>query len=212
MTTNDTPLPSPPEEAGIPACPQKPWMTDEELECFRKWIPKGGAALEFGMGGSTRFFFENGIDRLNSVESDPAWVKTMAHDPFLAFFIRKKRLILHCADIGPVRELGLPLTGPNLSWLTYHQNIWRFIDTKPLKLILIDGRFRLACACQALLRCSHQTPLLIHDFSTRPEYHAILEFTDVLDSAGTSVVLRQKQDVDFRALALVLQDAQFEPL
>lgn len=212
MTTNDTAQPSLPEEAGFPVCPQKPWMTDEELECFRKWIPKGKAALEFGMGGSTRFFFENGIARLDSVESDPAWVKAMVHDPFLAFFIRKKRLFLHYADIGPVREHGIPRTAPHPAWLAYHQSIWQSIDTNILKLILIDGRFRLACACQALLRCPQHPPLLIHDFSCRPEYHAILEFTDVLDSAGTTMVLRQKQDVDFRALALVLQNAQFEPL
>ena len=212
MTTNDTPRPVSPEEAGTPDCPRKPWMTDEELECFRKWIPQGKAALEFGMGGSTRFFFENGIARLDSVESDPSWLKAMAHDPFLAHFIRKKRLLLHYADIGPVRQHGLPRSMQHPSWITYHQSVWQSVDANTLALILIDGRFRLACACQALLRCTRRPPLLIHDFSGRPEYHAILEFTDVLDSAGTSVVLRQKQDVDFRALALVLQSAQFEPL
>ena len=187
-------------------------MSDDELECFRKWIPKGKAALEFGMGGSTRFFFENGVARLDSVESDPAWVKAMAHDPFLAHFIRKKRLFLHYANIGPVRKHGLPCSAPHPYWLAYHQGIWQSIDADTLALILIDGRFRLSSACQALLRCTRRPPLLVHDFSCRPEYHAILDFTDVLDSAGTSVVLQQKQDVDFRALALVLQNAQFDPL
>ena len=187
-------------------------MTDEEVECFRRWIPKGGAALEFGMGGSTRFFFENGIGRLNSVESDPTWVSALAGDPFLAFFIRKNRLTLHHADIGPVREHGLPLGNAQPRWLRYHQEIWNIITGNTLDMVLIDGRFRLACACQVLLHCPQFPPMLIHDFSCRPEYHAILAFTDVLDSAGTTAVLKQKPDADIRKAAILLQHTQFTPL
>ena len=209
--TKDATQPPPAEQATVPACPPKPWMTDEETECFRRWIPKGGAALEFGMGGSTRFFFENGIARLHSVESDPAWVAAMEQDPFFAFFIRKKRLFLQHADIGPVRQHGIPNSQPHPVWLRYHQQIWKSVDSERLNFILIDGRFRLACACQTLLRCPQRPPLLIHDFSCRPWYHAILTFVDVLESAGTSVVLQQKVDADIRKVALLLQYAQFDP-
>ena len=200
------------EHSGVPICPQKPWMTDEETECFRKWIPKSGVVLEFGMGGSTRLFCETGIARLDSVESDPAWVAAMAGDPFLAFFIRKNRLFLHHADIGPVREHGLPISQPHPGWLRYHQQVWESINADALDMVLIDGRFRLACACQVLLRCPQRPLLLIHDFSCRPHYHAILAFTDVKDSVGTTVVLRQKPDINIRKLALVLQYAQFDAL
>ena len=37
-----------------------PWMTENEVRLFARWIPLGCIALEFGSGGSTRFFFENG--------------------------------------------------------------------------------------------------------------------------------------------------------
>lgn len=206
---NTTPPPA--EQAGILACPQKPWMTDEELDCFLRWIPKGGTGVEFGMGGSTRAFFENGIALLHSVESDPAWVAAMARDPFLAFFIRKNRLYLHHADIGPVRQHGLPNSSPHPKWLTYHQQVWDSLNSATLDLVFIDGRFRLACACQAILRCAQRPPLLIHDFSCRPQYHPILEFADVLDQAGTTVVIQQKPDSDARKVALLLQRTQFDP-
>ena len=111
---------SPGLQDGIPTCPQKPWMTDEELECFLRWIPKAGLALEFGMGGSTRACFEAGVGRLYSVDSDPVWVEAMIRDPFLCFFIHKKRLSLYHADIGPVRQHGLPCGSPNITWLNYH--------------------------------------------------------------------------------------------
>lgn len=207
----DTTQPSVPEQAKVLLCPQTPWMTEEETKCFRNRIPRGGAALEFGMGGSTRFFFENGIGWLDSVESDPAWVATMGRDPFLAHFIRKKRLFLHHADIGPVRQHGLPDSQPHPVWLRYHQQIWQSVNSEKLDFILIDGRFRLACACQALLHCPQRPLLLVHDFSERPGYHAILAFADILESAGATVVLRQKPDADFRKLALLLQHAQFDP-
>jgi hypothetical protein len=186
-------------------------MSDEELECFCRWIPHSGKILEFGMGGSTRRFLESGIARLDSVESDPAWLSAMAKETFFKFFIRKKRLFPHYANIGPTRQHGLPCGSPNLTWLRYHRQAWTDIDAKSLDLVFIDGRFRLACACQTLLRCPQRPPIMIHDFSNRRQYHAILEYTDILDSAETMIVLKQKSDADFRKLGLLLQETQLYP-
>ena len=37
--------------------PAAPWMTESEIQLFARWLPFGCIALEFGVGGSTRFFF-----------------------------------------------------------------------------------------------------------------------------------------------------------
>lgn len=197
--------------SGTPVCPEAPHMSEEERQCFRKWIPKGGRALEFGMGGSTRFFLESGIGHLTSVESDPGWFSMMCSDPFCGFFMQKKRLVLLLADIGPVQDKnwGRPSLPVKVEWLRYHQEVWTHIAPETLDLILIDGRFRVACCCQALLRCPQNPPLLIHDFTQRPEYHVLLDFVDIIDAAGSIIVVRQKNDVDWKRLALLLQKAQF---
>ena len=194
-------------------CPEQPWMTEEEQVCFKKWIPRRGRVLEFGMGGSTRLFCETGVEHLTSVESDPSWFFAMQNDPFLAFFIRKARLSLHYADIGSVipNRCGLP-TGPaSPIWLRYHQDVWQTFSARQLDLIFIDGRFRLACACQALVHCPQKPPMLMHDFLNRPQYHAILNYVDIVDKAGTTAVLVPKKRIKWQSLIIVLQKTQFDP-
>ena len=186
-----------PTYLSLPQCPARPFMSDAETACFARWIPQGGKALEFGMGGSTRFFFEQGLWSLTSVESDPTWVLALRQDPFLSFFLQKGRLNVNHADIGPVRGLGAPLrTAPQEALLRYHQDIWCNIDPKELNFILIDGRFRVACTCQTLLRCKKDAVILFHDFWNRNFYHIILDFVDVLESSESTAVLRSKINLD----------------
>lgn len=193
--------------------PASPWMTDPEVKLFSKWLPFGCTALEFGSGGSTRFFFENGAKQLSSVEGDGNWIESLVADPFLAFFLGKGRLKIHMPDIGPIRENSCSNPAGDVSpkWLNYHNEIWELIDCSALNFILIDGRFRLACALQSIVYCEQKPLLLFHDFWNRPVYHPILEFVDVLDRAETSAVLRQKDVVDWRKLTVCLQRAQFDP-
>ena len=191
-----------------------PWMTENEVRLFARWIPLGCIALEFGSGGSTRFFFENGGGSLASVEGDAVWVQSLLEDAFLNFFIKKRRLKIFQPDIGPVRQnaCSLPAGKATPLWLNYHAGIWNKIDSEALTFILIDGRFRCACALQSIIHCKQKPILLMHDFWNRPQYHPILEFTDVLDRVDSLVVLRQKDVVDLTRVAFCLKCVQFDPL
>jgi hypothetical protein len=40
---------------------------------------------------------------------------------------------------------------------------------------LIDGRFRVACFAQTVLRCSPDAVIGIHDFASRKPYHVVRE-------------------------------------
>lgn len=193
--------------------PAAPWMTESEIQLFARWLPFGCIALEFGVGGSTRFFFENGGFKLASVEGDRAWGQSILEDPFLAFFIKNGRLSLHLPDIGPILPdaCSTPQDPPMPQWLHYHSEIWDNIDCANLGFILIDGRFRLSCALQSIIRCAQRPTVLMHDFWNRPMYHPVLEFMDVLDRDGSLVVLRQKESIDWRKLVRCLQRSQFDP-
>jgi hypothetical protein len=136
----------------------------------------------------------------------------MLQDPFLLFFLRKGRLSLNHADIGPVQALGTPLLPrPQQIWRRYHQNIWNSVTARDLDIVLVDGRFRVACACQALLRCKEDTPVLFHDFWDREHYHGILECADILDTAETLAVLRRKTDLDPRRIVSLLEQFSLNP-
>lgn len=192
----------------------KPRMSEAELELFTSAIPRGGYALEFGCGGSTPYFFEQGIKTLVSVESDRAWLEKLRATPLLQHFLRKKSWVPLHADIGQTGEWGYPTTQPNLAWLNYHQFLWEHIADKNFDFILVDGRFRVACACQSLLHIARtDIPIMVHDFWDREEagYHALLQFCNVLDRADTAVILRAKPDLNWRELARLLLSVQFNP-
>ena len=193
--------------------PAKPLMTESEIALFAKWIPFGGFALEFGCGGSSRFFFEKGVDKLVSVEGDKVWGESLLQDRFLSFFIQKKRFNIYLPFIGPIQPnfYSTPAGHPSYLWVNYHTAIWELIDGNKLDFILIDGRFRLACALQSILHCHQKPYILIHDFWNRNQYHPILNFMDVIDKAETSVVLKQKDNLDWRNLCILLQKVQFDP-
>ena len=61
---------------------------------------------------------------------------------------------------------------------------------------LVDGRFRVACALEALARCQPHTVLLFHDFWNRTPYHPVLAFTDWLGSCDSLALLRRKASID----------------
>ena len=86
------------------------------------------------------------------------------------------------------------------------------MENRNLDLILIDGRFRVACLCQSLLHCDNKdVTFVIHDFFDRPDYHCVLKLCTEVDRADTSVVLRRKKRVDWKQLSLMLQAHQFVP-
>jgi hypothetical protein len=189
--------------------PGTPCMTDAETACFRRWIPYGGTALEFGCGGSTKCFFTSGIRTLHTVDSDPNYLRKAMDDPFLSFFIKKKRLSLYYADIGPVAAWGNPTSAPMVSWLSYHSGVWEQIDGATIDFVLVDGRFRVSCVLQTILHCDKNVKLFVHDFLNRPQYVAVLEFTEVIDVADNAVVLSRKRRVNYKKLAVMLQKMQF---
>lgn len=190
--------------------PDAPHMDNNEIALFRKYIPSGGRALEFGCGGSTRFFFGNGIEKLFSVENDIKWAQCVLNDNFLRPFVQAERLKLFMIDIGPLKEnaWGIPDGMPTHLWLKYHSEVWSCIESGKLDFILIDGRFRVACALKTILYCKQRPLVFIHDFWNRAQYFPILSFMNVIDRIDTSVVLQQKWRIDWRAFCMMLQHYQ----
>lgn len=190
-----------------------PRMTDAELSLLDSNIPLGGKVLEFGCGGSTLRFFDLGAASVTSVESDARWIEEVTRQPIMLPLLKARRWLPIYGNVGETRDWGRPAKDePQVFWLSYHQLCWDVMPDTAFDLVFIDGRFRVACLCQSLLRCSREDALFImHDFWDRPQYHPVLTFCDAIDRADTAVVLRRKAEVDWRRLCLVLQAYQFEP-
>jgi len=62
--------------------------------------------------------------------------------------------------------------------------------------VLVDGRFRIACALQAALRVRNDCKILIHDFWNRPRYHILLDYltlSERVDSLGVFQVTQPRE-------------------
>lgn len=197
---------------GLPTREFKPHMSDGEFALLQKYTPTG-AVLEFGAGGSSAFFAEHGVERLISVEADREWIHQLllGHET-LRKWAKTNRWKPIFADIGPVAAWSEPSSKtPLINWLNYHYDVWSHIDSQNLKFILIDGRFRVSCALQYLLRSQRAfVPVAIHDFWNREYYHCLLQFFDVVDQEDTMVVFLKKKKIIWKNLSLCLLRHQLD--
>jgi hypothetical protein len=90
-------------------------------------------------------------------------------------------------NIGPVMSWGRPIFKLlKFPWPKYSKSIHSLAD-KP-ELILIDGRFRVACAIQTILFCVKnqlKPRILLHD-CVREEYSVLYEILDPIKMIPTS--------------------------
>ena len=152
-----------------------PNMTPEERAGLNSALLRTTHYLEWGMGASTcDAACHPNIESIVSVDSDPAWVAKMRVDIILG---GERARLIH-ADIGPVGAWGYPAEG--VSGVPYVLAPWGGPEPD---LVLIDGRFRVACALFVSLAAPRAT-VLLHD-ADRDEYRVLREFFDVAAKVGT---------------------------
>ncbi len=103
--------------------------------------------LEYGSGGSTLLAASLVRGTVLSVESDRAFRDAIA--AAVAPADRERVKVLH-VDIGPTTRFGRPMLPLYARWSAYPVAPWRALQSPP-DLILIDGRFRVACVLTSLL-------------------------------------------------------------
>jgi hypothetical protein len=196
--------------------PPQPHFDEASSAYFREQLATARNYLEYGSGGSTLLAARQ-AQIVVSVDSD-------AH--FLAAVRRKlaaemgnrisaeqgsgsrgaRPKLIH-VNIGFTEEWGMPaFTQPTRQrvrrWRNYPTAPWRYfrsIAQRP-DLILIDGRFRVACTLESLLNSPPGSDLriLLDDYVSRPHYHVIERFADV-QTVGRMAIVCPKRDLDLVA-------------
>ena len=156
-----------------------PMMSSEEIKIFEKYLSRATNYLEYGSGGSTVFACNFPL-RIKSIDSDSEWASKIQ---------KETRAEIIYINLGKTNNCGTPLENKHL-WPIYSQNYSEEFD-----LVLIDGRFRVACFLDICLKSGN--PLILwHDFLNRSEYHIILQFVTVIESVDTLVVLKINKDLN----------------
>ena len=147
-------------------------MPPEESAALIAAYQEAATILEYGTGGSTVIAAGLPGRRVFSVESSAPWLAKMQ-----AWFDGNPatgKLSLHLADIGKTRDWGFPADNKFVArWPGYPISVWdREYFVHP-DVVLIDGRFRLACALTVLFRISRAVIALMDDYLGRPRYAQI---------------------------------------
>ncbi len=161
-------------------------MTADEADLFAACLARARRILEFGCGGSTLLALSNEAASVWSVDNVPEWIEKVSAEPLAKEALRSRRLKFIRVDTGPTGAWGRPASEEHRDWWPrYHTKPWRRVPAETLDLIFIDGRFRVACTVQAILRAKDDCVICIHDFWNRPRYEVLLEFLDVRDRVDT---------------------------
>ena len=133
--------------------------------------------LEFGSGGSTSIAYSSGA-KVYSVESDPLYVAAVKKLPHIV------SVRINLGIVGPYgAPIFHPIRKPRRRWgYDYSNLVWDLFPDLSPDVVLIDGRYRVACALNVILRSKNrELLLLIDDYVGRDEYHIINNFAKLVD-------------------------------
>jgi len=148
----------------------QPRMSQNETVLFLNFLKSSESYVEFGAGGSTVAASKYVRNSILTVDSSAEWIDKVRNACADALV----RPQLHFIDIGPTGEWGFPKDKTaEQKWPTYHDKIWAEDGSHGADLYMIDGRFRVACFAQAVLRCRNNSIICFHDFASRPQYHRV---------------------------------------
>ncbi len=155
----------------------KPAFDPEFEKLFTTEIAKANFYLEFGSGASTILAARAGVQTI-SVESDLKFAEAMRT---VLGSLAPVEIIV--CDIGLTEEWGYPVftrsTAKRLEyWIKYTKDPFSKIAkaTSFPDMVLIDGRFRVACALATALNAKKAeavTTIYIDDYRDREHYHVV---------------------------------------
>lgn len=124
--------------------------------------------FEYGVGSSTLYVAKNFSCTISGVDTDKKWINEVN-------FKSNRRIELEHIDLGEVGNWGTPISYENWKIFT------RYISPKKLNIVeadmvLVDGRFRVACFLNVLKVCKSGTKVIFDDYPKRKHYHIVERF------------------------------------
>ncbi|WP_155326422.1 hypothetical protein [Alkalilacustris brevis] len=169
---------------------------DMEAEKITELFSKSNIILEYGSGGSTLLAGRLG-KKIYSVESDLSWAEMVRGE--IKRENLEKNVEVHFSNIGKVGSWGKPISSD--AFEIYHEyplSIWERTTFKHPDLILIDGRFRVACFAAAVMKTMKPITIVIDDYSYRPKYHIVEKLAEPIEKVGRLAVFEIAPNLDYR--------------
>jgi hypothetical protein len=121
-------------------------LNDADRDIIGEFYSHNASVFEWGTGESSKIAQYVGVQRYTGVDSDQKWLEYVA-DGAPAYY----RFVL--ADIGKLIKWGNPGDTKAAPKFPYYSQIVN-MENRPFDFYMVDGRFRIACVCSALLHAS----------------------------------------------------------
>lgn len=174
-----------------------PELSENDMKMFYRYLDNSTIYFEYGSGGSTyQASLRQNIKKIYTVESDKTWIEQLKN---LIKDDSKITYIFNEMGTKP-NTWGYPSKSCNESNLiSYSQCIFNLNleEIKKIDLIMIDGRFRVACCLKFFNIINDNCYIIFDDFIIRKKYHIILNYYDIVEKTEDKrmVVLRKKMNV-----------------
>jgi predicted O-linked N-acetylglucosamine transferase (SPINDLY family) len=166
------PMPEPDE---LPrAAMQEPQVTfpAEVAAYVKRLYTQASVILEYGSGGSTLLAANMPEKTVISVENDARWAEDM--QGWIANATLPSTPRIYPVDVGETGKWARPKNARHWKrFHTYPLKVWDEPYFEQPDVILIDGRFRIACFVTAYLRATKPMIVLFDDYVDRPHYHVV---------------------------------------
>lgn len=147
-------------------------LPDEEAKHLREVYSRATSILEYGSGGSTILASQLEGKHIFTVENDLMWAHNMRH--VLEQEKYPSPAIIHSVDVGETGAWARPQNDEHWrEFHTYPLSVWDREDFIDPDVILIDGRFRVACFVAAVMKIRKPTTILFDDYGDRDYYHEV---------------------------------------
>ncbi len=164
---------------------------------FYRYLDKATVYFEYGSGGSTyQANLRPNIQKIYTVESDNTWINKLN-----SLIQDNSKITYIYNDMGTKPNTwGYPNKDCEKSKLANYSEHIRNLsieERSKIDLIMIDGRFRVACCLKCFDIINDEFYIVFDDFLIRKKYHIILDYYDIIENTKDNrmVVLRKKNNV-----------------
>ena len=173
-----------------------PHLSENDMKMFYKYLDKSKVYFEYGSGGTTyQASIRENIIKIYSVESDKTWLDKHKEN------IKSNKVTFFYNEMNTLSNTwGHP--GPNstsVQHINYSNHIGNISkeEQSSIDLILIDGRFRVACCLKCFDIINPECFIAFDDFLNRKHYHIILDYYDIVEETidNRMVILQKKKNI-----------------
>ena len=146
-------------------------LFDGSDEVFKKLVSQARVYFEYGCGQSTIWVSHNTQAKIYSVDTSKEWLQNTKEKQGA-----DNQANLQWIDCGTIGERGRPINyNQRDNFKSYILGPFG-ITTESPDLILVDGRFRVACFLSSLSKAKQGTSIIFDDYKDTPYYHIAEEF------------------------------------